>query len=313
MHTTTGPSPVHVPSPPGPRRRHRGRLPSITAALAVAAVAAGAAWFAVRTVTEDGRRDYLAADSWPVHGQAAYAVGDGDIHAGPGERPVPIASLAKVMTALLVLRAAPLRPGTDGFRLTIGPRDVADYRARERRGESVVPVRVGEVLTERDALAAVLLPSANNVAVLLARRMSGSVPEFVRVMNGMARALGMTRTRYTDPSGYAATTRSTAADQLLLARSAMHDPTLARLVATRRYRLPVAGTVRNTDELLGTGGFVGIKTGSDDAAGGCFMFRAHRLLRGRLVDVTGVVLGQPGRHLLLTGQYAARQLVESLR
>ena len=82
------------------------------------------------------------------------------------------------------------------------------------------------------------------------------------------------------------------------------------MVATESYVLPVAGTVHNTDELLGTHGFVGIKTGSDDAAGGCFMFRARRMVEGTLVNLTGVVLGQPGHNLIRTGQYAALQLAD---
>ncbi len=151
-----------------------------------------------------------------------------------------------------------------------------DALRRADDDESVVAVAAGEVLTERQALAALLLPSANNVAILLARRVAGSVPAFVARMNATARLFGMRDTRYTDPSGLDPGTVSTAADQLILAGVAMRNPTFAALVRLRGYRLPVAGTVHNTDTLLGTHGFVGIKTGSDDAAGGCFMFRAVR-------------------------------------
>jgi D-alanyl-D-alanine carboxypeptidase (penicillin-binding protein 5/6) len=79
---------------------------------------------------------------------------------------------------------------------------------------------------------------------------------------------------------------------------------------TRSYRLPVAGIVHNTDSLLGRGGFIGMKTGSDDAAGGCFMFRAYRSIGGINTQVLGVVLGQHGRHLLTAGLYAGKQLVD---
>ena len=74
----------------------------------------------------------------------------------------------------------------------------------------------------------------------------------------------------------------------------------------------MAGTVHNTDQLLGTGGFVGIKTGSDDAAGGCFMFQAYRSIKGFNTPILGVVLGQPGHNLINAGQYAARQLVNRI-
>jgi D-alanyl-D-alanine carboxypeptidase (penicillin-binding protein 5/6) len=138
----------------------------------------------------------------------------------------------------------------------------------------------------------------------------GSVDAFVQEMNQTAKALGLADTRYTDPSGLDEATRSTAADQVRLADVAMREPGFAGLVATSKAQLPVVGTVRNTDTLLGTGGFVGIKTGSDDAAGGCFMFRTHRVIDGRSVEITGVVLGQPGRDLIAAGLAAAAQLAD---
>lgn len=278
------------------------------AALAISAVAV-AAPTVIHSLHDDSRTQFLAADGWPEHGQAAYAVGSGPARVSPDQRRAPIASLAKVMTALVVLRAAPLSPHGDGFVMTVSARDVGDTARRNAGEESVVPVAAGERLTERDALAALLLPSANNVAAMLARWIAGSVSAFVARMNVVARSFGMTDTTYTDPSGYAETTVSTARDQVQLAQEAMLDPSFARMVAMRSYRLPIAGTVRNTDTLLGTDGFVGIKTGSDDAAGGCFMFRSYRRLGSRRVAVTGAVLGQPGHNLILTGQFAARQLV----
>jgi D-alanyl-D-alanine carboxypeptidase (penicillin-binding protein 5/6) len=103
---------------------------------------------------------------------------------------------------------------------------------------------------------------------------------------------------------------STAWDQLKLAKVAAANPTLSRIMATANYRLPVAGTIRNTDSLIGHDGFVGMKTGSHDAAGGCFMFHAYRSIDGVNVEIIGVVLGQHGRHLLTAGLYAAKQLVD---
>src|SRR5204862_5283623 len=131
--------------------------------------------------------------------------------------------------------------------------------------QSIVDVRAGEQLAEREALMAILLPSANNVAVLVARQDAGSVASFVAEMNRAARALGMSHTTYTDPSGYDDGTVSTALDQLRLAQVAAEDETLAAMMATRTYGLPVAGEVTNTNKLLGPDGFVGMKPGSDEA------------------------------------------------
>ena len=102
----------------------------------------------------------------------------------------------------------------------------------------------------------ILLPSANNVAAMLARAVSGSQDTFLARMNDMAHSLGMRHTTYTDPSGFDEGTRSTADDQLVLAQHAMQLPEFAELVALRSAELPVAGTVHNTDSLLGHNGFV---------------------------------------------------------
>ena len=114
---------------------------------------------------------------WPEQGQAALSVeGVGSLGSSGVRRPVPIASLAKVMTAYLVLRA---HPAGAGFTVTIQDADVADWRRRAANDESVVPVATGEVLDEEQLLDALLLPSANNIAALLAVHDSGSIEAFV--------------------------------------------------------------------------------------------------------------------------------------
>jgi serine-type D-Ala-D-Ala carboxypeptidase (penicillin-binding protein 5/6) len=256
---------------------------------------------------------YLGTDGWPRFGQGAYVLGQGRLAVSPHEQPVPIASVAKVMTAYLVLKHYPLHPGESGPRFAVGQADVADSEVRRSEGQSVVDVRAGEQLTERDALMAILLPSANNVAVLVARQVAGSVPAFVAEMNRTAHALGMSQTTYTDPSGYDDGTVSTALDQLRLARVVARDQTLAAMMATQSYSLPVAGEVTNTNALLGHDGFIGMKTGSDDAAGGCLMFRVVWPAEGGHRSLIGVVLGQRGDDLIAAGLEAAQQLVDRLR
>jgi D-alanyl-D-alanine carboxypeptidase (penicillin-binding protein 5/6) len=261
-----------------------------------------------------GPRAYRPSSSlWPAYGQAAVILsGEVLIHVGPNQHAAPIASLAKVMTAYLVLRHHPLRSGQDGPTITLSEADVADTYGRAGRGESVVSVAAGEQLTERQALQALLLPSANNIAAVLARWDAGSEDRFVARMNATARALGMVRTRYTDPSGYDDGTVSTAADQVRIVVRAMRLPAFASIVATPSATLPVAGTVNNTNTLLGHDGFVGVKTGSDNAAGGCFAFRAIRWIDGKRTTMTGVVLGQPGGDQIAAGLAAADAMVRRL-
>jgi D-alanyl-D-alanine carboxypeptidase (penicillin-binding protein 5/6) len=291
-------------------RRRRWVLVGTVLAVAVAA----AAFVTARHMLQnrDRARAYLSTNGWPAHGQGAYVLGDGRPAVSPNEQPVPIASLAKVMTAYLVLKHYPLGSGDTGRLFSVDQGDVGDTEARRRENQSIVDVRAGEQLSERDALMAIMLPSANNVAVLVARQVDGSVAGFVAEMNRTARALGMSHTTYTDPSGFDERTVSTALDQLRLAEVVADNDTLAAIMATTSYTLPVAGTVTNTNTLLGQDGFVGMKTGSDDAAGGCFMFRSWRhTVRGN-EPLTGVVLGQPGHNLITAGLYAAKQLVDRL-
>jgi D-alanyl-D-alanine carboxypeptidase (penicillin-binding protein 5/6) len=262
---------------------------------------------------EAAHGDALPSTVWPADGQAAFVrTGQSQIQAGPNQHPAAIASVAKVMTAYLVLRDHPLRLGEDGPTITLTDADVDDTDRRRAQEESIVPVAAGEQLTERQALQALLLPSANNIAAVLARWDGGSVNRFVARMNAAARSLGMTQTRYTDPSGYDDATVSSAADQVRVVDRAMRLPVFASIVATPSATLPVAGTVRNTDTLLGYDGFVGIKTGSDDAAGGCFAFRAIRWIGGKRTTITGVVLGQPGHDQITAGLAAADAMVNRI-
>ncbi len=255
----------------------------------------------------------LPSSVWPADGQAAVVLsGQSRIHAGPNQHAAPIASVAKVMTAVLVLRDHPLQPGQDGPAITLTGADVDDTARRAEQHESIVPVAAGEQLSERQALEALLLPSANNIAAVLARWDAGSEDGFVDRMNAAARSLGMTHTRYTDPSGYDDATVSTAADQLRIVDRAMRLPVFAAIVGTPSAALPVAGTVHNTNTLLGHDGFVGVKTGSDDAAGGCFAFRAIRWVHGTRTTITGVVLGQPGDDQINAGLAAADAMVRRI-
>jgi D-alanyl-D-alanine carboxypeptidase (penicillin-binding protein 5/6) len=267
---------------------------------------------AFRSEHRGARRETPFSTVWPADGQAAIQVGESQVRAGPNQHAAAIASVAKVMTAYLVLRDHPLRPGQDGPTITLTDADVADTDRRRGQEESVVSVAAGEQLTELQALQALLLPSANNVAAVLARWDAGSVDRFVARMNATARSLGMTHTRYTDPSGYDDATVSTAADQMRVVDRAMRLPVFASIVATPSATLPVAGTVHNTDTLLGQDGFVGVKTGSDDAAGGCFAFRAIRWIDGKRTTITGVVLGQPGHDQIAAGLAAADAMVDRI-
>jgi D-alanyl-D-alanine carboxypeptidase (penicillin-binding protein 5/6) len=240
-------------------------------------------------------QERLSAVSWPADGVSAADISGFGVVAGPGAtRPVPIASVAKVMTAYVVLHDHPLPAGGSGPDIAVQSSEAAAYPSQAREGDSLVPVVAGEMLTERQALEALLLPSADNMAWILARWDAGSQAAFVARMNATARGLGMTGTSYTDPSGLDASTVSTAADQVRLGVAAMGVPALAAIAAMPTAVVPEAGLVRNYDTLLGQDGIVGLKTGSTQAAGGCVLVAAWSQASGRKTLIVAAVFGQPG-------------------
>jgi D-alanyl-D-alanine carboxypeptidase (penicillin-binding protein 5/6) len=240
-------------------------------------------------------QEWLATVSWPAHGVSAAGISGFGVVAGPGAtRPVAIASVAKVMTAYVILHDHPLPSGGSGPEIVVQSSEAAAYPSQVRAGDSLVPVVAGERLTERQALEALLLPSADNMAWILARWDAGSQAAFVARMNATARRLGMTGTSYTDPSGLDPSTTSTAADQVRLGMAAMRVPVLGAIAAMPTAVVPVAGMVRNYNTLLGQDGITGLKTGSTQAAGGCVLITAWHTASGHRTLIVAATLGQPG-------------------
>jgi D-alanyl-D-alanine carboxypeptidase (penicillin-binding protein 5/6) len=247
---------------------------------------------------------------WPASAESAVAVaGVGAVGSAGPTSPVPIASLAKVMAALVVLRDHPLRVGQSGPAVTISAADQAAYQADQAAGDSVAPVATGESLNESQLLDGLLIPSADNLAPVVARWDAGSQAAFVARMNAVAAALGMRSTRYTDPSGIAPSTVSTAADQLRLAETVVANPLLMSIVRQPQLTLPNSPELFNYNSLLGQDGIVGIKTGATGAAGGCFMFAADAPADGREVEVLGVVLGERATPLIPAALRAGELLI----
>lgn len=251
---------------------------------------------------------------WPAAGQAAVgAQGLGVIAAAEGQSPAPIASLAKMMVAYIILKDHPLAPGASGPTVTVTPRDVAIYQRQLAQGQSVLRVAAGEQLTERQLLEGLLLPSGNNVADLLAHWDLGSRQAFVARMNAEAQRLGLAGTHYADVSGVNPGTVSTAVDQLRLAETAMAIPTFRHIVRLAQVTLPVAGTVYNVNYFLGRSGIIGVKTGSTTQAGGCYVAAAYQQVGGRRVLLFSAVLGQGGPQPLLTALGAGERLIVAVR
>jgi serine-type D-Ala-D-Ala carboxypeptidase (penicillin-binding protein 5/6) len=218
----------------------------------------------------------------------------------------PIASITKVMTALVVIRAGNLD------RAITVPSAVVGYVAEwDASSAGLVP---GDRLTARQLLAGLLLPSGADAAYALAQAYGPGIPAFIKKMNATARQLGLGRTHFANfdglpwPGEYS--TYSTAADLITLGRDAMASAVFRSIVDLGSYRLPAgsghhAYHWQNTNPLLGTyRGAVGIKTGYTLAAGHCLLFEASR--GGR--TFIGVTLGSPGVGTTVNGADPTRLL-----
>jgi len=251
---------------------------------------------------------------WPPHTQDAIAVqNEGLIEKTPNQTPFPTASVAKIMTAYIILKDHPLKFGENGPTLTITNRDVQEYIADKESGQSVAKVAVGEKLNERQMLEALLLPSANNIATILARWDSGSVENFVEKMNKTAKQLGMTNTHYADPAGISLNTQSSAYDQVLLAQKAFEIPTFRHIVRMPQVTLPVCSTVYNVNYVLGKDGIVGIKTGSMPQIGANFVFAAEHFVGYKQITIIGAIFGAKGKEPLMQALNGAITAINSTK
>ncbi|QCX77255.1 D-alanyl-D-alanine carboxypeptidase precursor [Streptomyces sp. YIM 121038] len=233
---------------------------------------------------------------WPADGQAAMDVdGIGTFGTSGKPKPVPIASIAKVMTTYLILRDHPIKKGTEGKTLTVDAQAQRHYEKGKPENESVVKVTEGQKIKQYEALQAVMLPSANNVARMLARWDSGGdEKKFVAKMNKTAKELGMTNTHYTDPSGLDKTTVSTAEDLVKLGRVAMENPTFKEIARQPKYEDLNGDEQKNYFGLVPTVA-IGIKTGTTTAAGGNILFAAEKKVGGKTQVIIGAALAQFGK------------------
>jgi D-alanyl-D-alanine carboxypeptidase (penicillin-binding protein 5/6) len=234
-----------------------------------------------------------AAPVWPTFGESAIgAVGFPGVLAGSGEQgTVPIASIAKMVTALVILDAKPLGAGEDGPSIVFTDFDVDIYYDAVAENGSVTPVVAGMELTQRQAFEAMLLPSANNYAASLAVWAFGSIDNYLVAANTWLADNALTQTSVADTSGISTASVSTPADLVEIGKLVVGHPALAEIVALPTAMLPVIGTITNTNKLLGRDGVDGIKTGTTDVAGACLLFSTDFVVGDNTVTLVGVVLG----------------------
>jgi D-alanyl-D-alanine carboxypeptidase (penicillin-binding protein 5/6) len=235
------------------------------------------------------------AIEFPGYGAAGIAaIGyDGVLASSGSPDPLPIASITKIVTALVVLEAQPLAADQAGPEIVFSGVDEQFYADQIAQGGSVRSVYAGQVITQRDALVVMLLASANNYAQSLATWAYGSEAAFLDATRAWLDARGLTGTTITDPSGILASNVSTVADLVELAKLTAQHPVLAGIVATVTADVPDVGTVNNRNGLLGLSGVDGIKTGTLPESGSCLLFSADAIVGAQTVTLVGVVLGGP--------------------
>ncbi|OLZ61226.1 hypothetical protein AVW11_24720 [Streptomyces amritsarensis] len=249
---------------------------------------------------------------WPSEGQAYMAAaGLGTLGQSGEQKPVPIASVTKSMTAYIILRDHPIKKGEQGAMIDVDKTAETEGKKNDSvNNESTLDtVKEGDKISEYDAIAALMIPSANNIARLLARWDSGSQEAFVKKMNDTAKELGMTNTTYTDPSGLDATTVSTAEDQVKLGLKLVEIETLLDITKKPNWVDPSGKSWRNWNGLTGPSGALGIKTGTTTKAGGNLLFAAQKKIGNTNQLIVGAVLGQHKPSIIDTVLAASKQLM----
>ncbi|MCX5377820.1 D-alanyl-D-alanine carboxypeptidase [Streptomyces sp. NBC_00091] len=231
---------------------------------------------------------------WPTEGQASMAAaGLGTIGTSGEQKPVPIASVTKSMTAYIIMRDHPFKKGEKGAMIDVDKTAETEGQKDKSDNESTLnTVKEGDKISEYDAIAALMIPSANNIARLLARWDSGSQEAFVKKMNDTAKQLGMTNTTYTDPSGLDATTVSTAEDQVKLGLKIVEIPALVDITRMPSWTDPSGKAWPNWNRLVPFNDSLGIKTGTTTKAGGNLLFAAQKKVGDTNQLIVGAVLGQ---------------------
>jgi serine-type D-Ala-D-Ala endopeptidase (penicillin-binding protein 7) len=214
---------------------------------------------------------------------------------------VPIASITKLMTAMVVLDAEMESQES----LVIEREDVDTLRHSHSR------LPVGTRISRKEALLLALMASENRAANTLSRSYPGGRDAFVTAMNAKARSLGLTETRFTDPAGLSSDNVSSARDLARMANAACKYP-LIRDFTTREEAIIQAGrrklTFRNTNQLIRSPRWqIGLsKTGFIDEAGRCLVMQAQVAQRPVLI----ILLDAQGRLTLFGDANRIKQWME---
>jgi len=240
--------------------------------------------------------------AWPKNVESAIGVyGYGLLATSGVQDPTPTASIAKIITALCILQVKPIEAGQQGPILTLSQADVNIYNTYVSEGGSEARVASGEKISEYQALQAMLIPSADNMADSLAIWAFGSLQNYINYANTFTKNVGLASTTISDASGLSPQTLSTANDLITLGNLALSNPVIAQIVSQSTATVPVAGLIKNYNYLLGQLNIVGIKTGNTSQAGGTYLFAAKYSFSGNQnLTVIGAIMKAANLETALT-------------
>lgn len=228
---------------------------------------------------------------------AAEAAETTPIAVGGSAEALPMASIAKVVTALVVLDARPITDGA-GPTITLSTADYQSYLDYTAQGSRSLAVFQGETWSEHEMLQAMLLGSSNNHADSLARWAFGSVDAYVEAANTWLAARGFTGTRVVDATGLDAESVGTGTDLARLAALAATDPVVSDIIAHPASALAGRRGVENKTAFLADEGVVGISNSYTDAAGRCLLFTANVVSGESTFVFAGAIVGEPDEDTL---------------
>lgn len=275
-------------------REHRSRRRRTILALAtITALVVGAVVIVWAVAAGGDRAQTLDADAvdWPATGTAALAYGDQVAVSPGGDTARPIASLTKVITALVVLDSAPLADGAQGPAFPMTEHDVTLAAKAAAAGGISTPVSLGQVLSQRQLLEYMLVASSNNLAASLANRVFGSEFGYLAAARAWLDAHDLADVRIADASGMSPNNVASARDLLTIARLAAEDPVIAAIAPQPVVLGPLGEPLQNTNDLLTLPGITGLKTGHTDEAGYTALFSVD--ISDDDEPLIGVILASP--------------------
>jgi D-alanyl-D-alanine carboxypeptidase (penicillin-binding protein 5/6) len=297
-----------------PTQKHRKKPIRLFILLAAVAVGVFFVWnkgqHAAEAHPTPPKPAYSVTPNWPATAKAAAVgvKGVGVLAQTGDTAPRPIASIAKVITALAILEKHPLKPGEAGPSIGITEHDEQLYRNYVAKNGTVVLVKNGIPISERDALEAMLLPSANNVADTTAIWAFGSLKKYHNYANDMLKRYGLQDTTVgVDASGLDPSTKSTASDLVGLGEIALNNPTIAEIVKLKAAYIPYAGDIPNYNAMVTKYGFTGLKPGESIQAKNTLLFSTDTVVNGKQQTIIGAVLGTEDYK---TSNAAALQIVD---